>query len=356
MTSWWNLGIASVERGLVPDVLTRRAIRRMCHGRLRDLRAASRSPPKPEAIPFQASLWTGPIALSPQSANAQHYELPPQFFQTVLGPRLKYSCCLWETDHASLTEAEEAALRVTCERAELADGQDVLELGCGWGSLSLWMAERYPRSRITAVSNSHLQRRFIEDSAACRGLGNLTVLTQDINDLANEAAPVATTRFDRVVSVEMFEHMRNYDRLLQRIASWLRPNGSLFVHIFCHRQYAYPFATDGAADWMGRHFFTGGMMPSADLLRQFRRRMKVARQWTWNGRHYQRTARAWLANLDQRRDALVDVLRSAYGPAAGRWFHRWRLFFLAVAELFGFAGGEEWFVSQYLMKPAVGAE
>jgi len=332
-----GVGIEAVERGLVPDGITRAAIRRLCGAGLYDANDAA----------FQTSLRDGPIAPFPDRANAQHYELPAEFFTQVLGPRRKYSCCWFANDNATLADAENAALAITCERAELVDGQDVLELGCGWGSLSLWMARHYPHSRITAVSNSGPQRLFIEAEAASRGLHNLQVVTADMNDF-----DVGAQRFDRVVSVEMFEHMRNYDRLLRRIAAWLQPGGKLFVHIFCHRERTYPFETEGEANWMGRHFFTGGLMPSADLLRQFDRDLKVTRHWTWNGRHYQRTADAWLANLDAHRSDIMPILRAVYGVReARRWLNRWRMFFLAVAELFGAAGGEEWFVSHYLLTP-----
>ncbi len=340
-----SLGIDAVERGWVPDTLTRSAIRRLCRQRLSrsetEIRRADAS-----RLAFVDSLRNGPIAPVPEKANEQHYELPPEFFGEVLGPRRKYSCCCYENDRSTLAEAEESALARTCENAELADGQDILELGCGWGSLTLWMAEKYPASRITAVSNSAPQRKYIESQATAKGLANVSVITADMNDFE---APASA--FDRVVSVEMFEHMRNYDKLTQRIAGWLRPEGKLFVHIFCHRAYTYPFETDGAADWMGRHFFTGGIMPATNLFREFDRHLKVVRQVDWNGRHYQRTAEDWLVNLDRRRDAVRQILAGVCGPReADRALNRWRVFFLAVAELFGFAGGDEWFVSHYLFE------
>lgn len=345
--SLMSLGIDTVERGLIPDVITRAAIRRLCRQRRCDCDRDNEAARSRKFDALVESMRVGPIALVPETANEQHYELPPMFFAAVLGPRRKYSSCFWPTADASLAEAEAASLEITCERADLADGQEILELGCGWGSLSLWMAERFRNSRITAVSNSAPQRGFIEAEAAARGLDNLHVITADMNHFTT-----APQRFDRVVSVEMFEHMRNYERLLERIASWLRPEGKLFVHHFCHQTLAYPYETDGDANWMGRYFFTGGLMPSANMLRQFDRHMTVVEQWRWDGTHYQRTSEAWLANLDAHRQQVLPILVATYGrDAARRWFHRWRLFFLAVAELFGYANGTEWFVSHSLLQP-----
>ncbi len=340
------LGIKAIEQGIVPDAVTRMAIRRVCRERVRESRQAFGALTDPSRAVFLESMRSGPIALVPEMANQQHYELPPEFFAAVLGPRRKYSCCFFPSDTTTLPEAEEAALALTCERADIADGQQILDLGCGWGSLTLWMAERFRYSQITAVSNSLNQRRFIEAEALSRGLTNVQVIMCDMN----EFGPGAQS-FDRVVSVEMFEHMRNYDCLLQRVASWLRPGGKLFVHIFCHRSLSYPFETAGAANWMGRHFFTGGIMPSANLLSQFNRALTISQQYSWSGRHYRRTAEAWLANLDRRRDNVLPILAMAYGSTdARRWLNRWRMFFLAVSELFGFADGEEWFVSHYVME------
>ncbi|MFO0948521.1 MAG: cyclopropane-fatty-acyl-phospholipid synthase family protein [Planctomycetota bacterium] len=341
-------GIEAVERGLTPDALTRLAIRRLCARRLNEFDSLPLNPPTTAKERFLDSLRSGPIALVPEKANEQHYELPPEFFELVLGRRRKYSCCFFETDRSTLDEAEESALSITCESAELVDGQKILELGCGWGSLTLWMAERYPKSRITAVSNSVPQRRFIETQAKSRGLLNVQVVTADMNEFVPPAVG-----YDRVVSVEMFEHMRNYQMLLARIADWLAPAGKLFVHIFCHREYCYPFETEGSGNWMGRYFFTGGMMPSANLLRSFDGHLVVQKQFSWNGRHYQRTAEAWLEKMDKHQAEVLSILANAYGKQeARRWLHRWRVFFLAVAELFGYDKGNEWFVSHYLLEHA----
>lgn len=345
--TWMSAGIEAVERGLVPDTITRAAIRRLCAERLLDCGHDRKDTSSRRFEALVETMRTGPIAPVPEKANEQHYEVPPPFFGAVLGPRRKYSSCFFPSASASLAEAETAALEITCERADIQDGQDVLELGCGWGSLALWMAERYPDGRITAVSNSAPQRRFIEAEAASRRLQNLRVVTADMNDFS--ADPHG---FDRVVSIEMFEHMRNYERLLERIASWLRADGKLFVHHFCHRTLAYPYEAEGDANWMGRHFFTGGLMPSESLLRRFDRHMTVVDQWRWDGTHYQRTAEAWLTNLDAHRRDVTPILEATYGRhAARRWLHRWRVFFLAVSELFGYASGEEWFVTQALLRP-----
>jgi cyclopropane-fatty-acyl-phospholipid synthase len=292
-------------------------------------------------------LQSGPIALVPARANDQHYELPPEFFELVLGPHRKYSCCLFAGGDETLAEAESAALEATCSHAQIADGQSILELGCGWGSLSLWMAEHYPRSTITAVSNSTPQRQWIESQAARRGLSNLRVVTADVNDFTPDEPP-----FDRVVSVEMFEHLRNYELMLKRIRRWLQPDGRLFVHIFCHHQFLYPFEEDGATDWMATHFFSGGLMPSFDLLQMFPEQFSVEAQWVWDGRNYQQTAEAWLRNLDARREEALAILKAHYGDReATRWLQRWRMFFLAVAELFGYADGAEWQVTHCRLKP-----
>ncbi len=289
-----------------------------------------------------------PIAVRPDAANAQHYEVPAAFFALVLGPRRKYSCCLYDQGAGTLAAAEDRALSETAAHADLADGQEILELGCGWGSLSLWMAERYPGSRITAVSNSASQRAHIEAEAAHRGFANLRVITADMNDFS-----IAET-FDRIVSVEMFEHMTNWQSLLCRIHGWLRPNGRLFLHVFSHHSAPYLFDTEDKEDWIAQHFFTGGIMPSHGLLRHVAGSFEIEADWRWSGTHYARTAHHWLANFDRNELAVMDVLRGVYGTQAPLWKRRWRLFFLATAGLFGHAGGSEWGVSHYRLRPLAG--
>jgi cyclopropane-fatty-acyl-phospholipid synthase len=296
---------------------------------------------------FVADMNAAPVALVPERANQQHYEVPAEFYAEVLGPRRKYSCCYWPAGVETLAAAEDAALALTCEHADLADGQRILELGCGWGSLSLWMAERYPTSEIVAVSNSHSQRAFIQERAAALERRNLRVITSDMNDFATDA------HFDRVVSVEMFEHMRNWRELFRRVHDWLVPGGRFFMHVFCHRTTPYPYEDRGPSDWMSRTFFSGGMMPSDDLALRFQEHLRLVRRWRWNGIHYERTLRAWLALMDARAAVVKPILVRAYGDGeAARWRVRWRLFFLACAELFAYRGGREWWVSHYLFERA----
>ena len=334
--------IELVENGRIPDLLTRAGIRLLLLQRLREQAQEGPDQEWQAMMTFVEEMRQSPIALHTQEANEQHYELPPRFFELVLGPHLKYSCCHFPEGVTELGHAEASMLALTCERAQLQDGQQILELGCGWGSLSLWMAKHYPNSSILAVSNSRPQREFIESRAQELGLTNLSVQTCDMNDFTTEQ------RFDRVVSVEMFEHMRNWQSLLERISDWLKPEGKLFIHIFSHRRYAYAFSSEGDSNWMGRYFFTGGIMPSNDLLLYFQKDLLLEQHWVLSGIHYQRTADAWLQMMDSQKGEILQTFRETYGKDADVWFQRWRMFFLATSEVWGFRGGNEWLISHYL--------
>jgi cyclopropane-fatty-acyl-phospholipid synthase len=294
---------------------------------------------------FAQSMAAHPIAEHTGLANAQHYEIPAAFFGAFLGPQRKYSSFFYPTGRATFEDAEEIALAETARHAALQDGQDILELGCGWGSLTLWMAEKYPSSRILAVSNSGSQRLFIEQQARLRGLGNISIMTADMNDFA------PNREFDRIVSVEMFEHMANWRPLLSRCRSWLRKDGRMFVHIFTHRDQAARYDAANPSDWIAQHFFTGGIMPSHGLIRQFADIFQVEEEWRWSGVHYKKTALHWLERFDESRAVIDPILTGVYGRDAALWRRRWRMFFLATAELFGFDDGKVWGVSHYRLQP-----
>lgn len=338
-------GISLAEYGLLPDAIVRKGIRNLCHKRISQCVPHGDQAKRAARSSFASQMREGPIAPLPEAANEQHYEVPDAFFGYALGHRRKYSGCYWPDGCSSLDDAEDASLRMTCERAELQDGMSILELGCGWGSLTLWMAEHYPNSRITAVSNSNSQRDYIESQASEQNLTNITVITKDMNDFET------SVRFDRIVSVEMFEHMRNYELLLSRISSWLKPTGKLFVHIFAHKDSAYEFQTQGADNWMGRYFFTGGMMPAQQIFNEFEEHMRVTKQWVWDGTNYQKTSEAWLQCLDLNKDRVISLFHESMPRSeARRMYYRWRIFFLACAETFGYAHGNEWIIAHYLMQ------
>ena len=332
-----------LSRDLLPDPVIRFGIRRLLRQRLREI---AHPTPAQRTAEFAAELRRLPVAINTADSKEQHYAVPTAFYQRCLGPRLKYSSGLYERDEDTLAQAEERMLALTCTRARLTDGQSILELGCGWGSLTLWMAERYPRAQITGVSHSRTQREHILAEAARRGLKNVAIVTCDMNDFATQAAA-----YDRVVSVEMFEHMKNWPELMARIAGWLKPGGLFFAHVFVHATTPYHFEVRDESDWMSKYFFTGGLMPSHALFPQFQEHLELLEDWRVNGTHYARTAEHWLQNMDARRAEILPLFAATYGAAnATRWWVYWRVFYLACAELWKFRGGTEWHVSHYLFR------
>ena len=333
------------ERGILPDFLIRAGIRNLCRTRLKQCRTDDCEANAELAENYIKSVDESPLAVLTDKANQQHYEVPASFYHKVLGKNLKYSSCYFDDLVSDLTTAENRGLELTCVHADLQDGQHILELGCGWGSLSLWMAKNFPKAKITSVSNSNSQREYIMGQAKKRELKNLKVITADVNSFETDAT------FDRVVSVEMFEHVRNHRGLFQRIHAWLKPQGKLFTHVFCHRSTSYPFEVEGEDDWMSKHFFSGGTMPADELFLRISGQLELETRWRWSGMHYAKTSEAWLSNLDRNKSEILPLFEQSMSAGeASRMFHRWRLFFLACAETFGFAQGQEWWVSHYLFQ------
>jgi cyclopropane-fatty-acyl-phospholipid synthase len=350
MNSVNNRAISWTEQGLVPDSVIRHGIRRLLRHRLQELPTQCCEQRATAELDFIKQMDSAEIAPAPAQANEQHYDVPAEFFKGILGSYMKYSCCYWPEGVATLDDAEQAALHATCEGAEIEDGMSILDLGCGWGSFTLWTASRFPNSAVTAVSNSKSQVEFIMAAAQRLGLKNIEVISCDMNGFETQQ------RFDRVVSIEMFEHMRNHRRLFAKIHQWLRPEGRFFMHIFCHRNSPYEFRDQGPSDWMSRYFFTGGIMPSDALPLYFQDHLKLRRHWRWNGQHYERTLNAWLERMDDHKDEGMSVLRKVYGPREVEiWWMRWRIFFMACAELFGFDRGQQWWVSHYLFQRPIKA-
>jgi cyclopropane-fatty-acyl-phospholipid synthase len=338
--------IKAMENGHIPDTAIRFGIRKLCKQRLDELHVSSLQEKQQKAEEYKTSLVNSPLAVHTKDANEQHYELPPEFFLNVLGKNLKYSSCFYAPETKNLDEAEDLALKISCERAQIKDGMRILELGCGWGSLTLHMAKTYPQSKIVAISNSAPQKAFIDEQAKKRGLTNILVLTRDISQL--ESLALEFDSFDRVMSIEMFEHFKNYEKLLSKISDVLSPEGKLFVHIFTHKEYSYPFEVEGEDNWMGKYFFTGGQMPSHHLLYSFQKDLILQNSWAWDGVHYQKTSEDWLKNMDKNADLIKNIFDKTYGKESVQWFNRWRVFFLSCAELFGYDKGQEWGVSHYL--------
>lgn len=338
----FSLPILLAEHGWIPESLIRMGIRRLCRDRDASLPPKNGKELDAYIHSFLKAMEQSPIAVLTEKANEQHYELPSEFFELVLGTQRKYSCCLWEKATQTLDEAEELSLKLTAEHADLRDGQTFLELGCGWGSLSLWMARHYPNSTILGVSNSHSQRQSILARAQAEGLTNLEIVTCDMNEFAPDR------HFDRVVSVEMFEHMRNWQVLMRRIAGWLNPDGRFFMHVFTHAKAPYLFEVQDENDWMSAYFFSGGMMPSLDLAPRATTDLQLEQQWSLSGEHYRKTSEAWLANMNENRDRVMAILENTYGKQQMTvWWHRWRIFFLACAELFGYGEGTVWPIGHY---------
>lgn len=337
---WYN---SLVEKDKLPDFLIRAGIRRLLKQRLKDENKGNTEAQQAHLMKLIDELKASPIAVNTADANQQHYEVPTEFYTYCLGKHLKYSCGYWKEGVTDIDTSEADMLQLTCERAELQNGQDVLELGCGWGSLSLYMAAQYPASNFTVVSNSRTQKVYIDGQAAARGIKNLTVITADMNVFTIDKT------FDRVVSVEMFEHMRNYQKLMAMVASVLKPGGKLFVHIFTHKEYAYKFEVVDESDWMSQYFFTGGIMPSDDLLLYFNEDLSIDKHWHVSGLHYAKTSEAWLQNMDKHKAQIMPLFENTYGKDnAVKWWVYWRIFYMACAELWKYNNGEEWIVSHYL--------
>ena len=333
--------IELAEKGIIPDYFIRQGIVRNCENRLNNENVSNTEKVSSKKQSWIQQMKESPIALVPEKANEQHYEVPPAFFENVLGKHLKYSSGYWPDGVNSLDESEESMLKLSFERAQLTDGDSILELGCGWGSLTCYMASKLPNSKITAVSNSKDQKEHILNRCKNQGLDNIEVITADMNDFGTE------NKYDRVVSIEMFEHMRNYKKLLSKISSWLHDDGKLFIHIFTHQSVVYPFENQGEADWMAREFFSGGMMPSHDLLLHFQDDLIIEDIWRMSGTHYEKTSLAWVNKMDANKDIVMKIFSKTYGDDAKLWFQRWRIFFMSCEKLFGYNNGSEWGVSHY---------
>jgi cyclopropane-fatty-acyl-phospholipid synthase len=334
-----------LEKDLIPDFLIRAGIRNLLSQRLREEDKGSAEKNRLAHQEYILSLKKSPVAVETKAANEQHYEVPTEFYKFCLGKRLKYSGGYWPIGVNTLDASEEAMLDLSCKRAELQDGHTVLDIGCGWGSLTLYIAEKFPNCKITSVSNSRTQKEYIDSVCKEKGFKNVTVITKDMNVFTID------TKFDRLMSVEMLEHMKNYEALFERFSGFMKPDALFFIHIFTHHKFAYPFEVKDETDWMSKYFFTGGQMPSDDLFLYFQKDLVIQNHWRVNGEHYQKTSEAWLSKMDENKDRILPILESTYGKEnATKWWVYWRVFYMACAELWGYREGEEWFVSHYLFK------
>lgn len=334
-----------LEKDILPDFLIRLGIRNLLKARLEEEKKENLEEQQKHLNQYIEDLKKSPIAINTADANEQHYEVPTEFYKFVLGKRMKYSGGYWPLGANTLDESEESMLKLSCERAQLKDGLSLLDLGCGWGSVSLYVAEHFPKCKITAVSNSKTQKEYIDSVAKEKGFKNLTVITRDMNEFTIDE------KFDRIISVEMLEHMKNYQKLFAKLSSFLKPDGLFFIHIFTHKQYAYHFEVRDETDWMAKYFFTGGMMPSHNLFLYFQENLNIVNHWVVNGTHYGKTSEAWLANMDKHKSSILPILEKTYGKEnVTKWWSYWRIFFLACAELFSYRKGEEWIVSHYLFR------
>ena len=337
-----NSLIALTEKGILPDFIIRFGIRLLLKKRLSDIKSSHCEDASINQMQMISKMDNSPVATNTSDANEQHYEVPADFYKLILGNHFKYSCCYWPDNEKELDDAEVKSLITTCERAALEDGQQVLDMGCGWGSLSLWIADNFPNSSVTSVSNSRTQKEFIDQMARMKGLENIEVITHDMKNFNIDK------KFDRIVSIEMFEHMKNHRELFSRVSSWLKSDGLFFMHIFCHKNVPYEFIDKGPNDWMSRYFFTGGIMPSDDLPLFFQDHLTIRKRWRWNGFHYAKTCNTWLKNMDSKKTSLIPIMKSVYGPDHRQWWQRWRIFFMSCAELFAFNNGNEWYIGHYL--------
>ncbi len=334
-----------LEKNLLPDFLIRIGIRRLLAKRLKDEDQGDTEKNQSKLMKYIEELKNQPIAIHTLDANEQHYEVPTEFYKYVLGKRMKYSSGYWISANDTLDVSEENMLKISCERVELKDGMEVLDLGCGWGSLTLYIAEKYPNCKIIGVSNSRTQKEYIDFVCKQKGFQNVQIITQDMNVFEIEK------QFDRLMSVEMLEHMKNYEKLFSKFARFMKKDALFFIHIFTHKTYAYHFEVKDETDWMSKYFFTGGMMPSDNLLLYFQKDLEIVKHWHVSGKHYQKTSEAWLSNMDKHKKEILPILEKTYGKEnKTKWWVYWRVFFMACAELWGYNGGEEWMVSHYLFK------